>query len=161
MFKCCSFRACICIMLMCNLIKKLIYFIKFYIYQTHVSKNTQLRWLWTHQEEIADSWLVWSQPPASVNGTLDLQHLDQTLSLGKTEGCHNLFQVSGTKMMSGGSHWRWIIWFHHIFCWLWLCRELKHFPVCSQRTKVWLQDTKSIDCSNILSGCTEASGCWI
>lgn len=135
MFKCCSFRACICIMLMCNLIKKLIYFRKFCIYRTHVSKNAQLR-LIRKRLLIAD----WFGHRFLIQSTeLLLPSIwIKTLCLGKTERWHNLFQVSDTKMMPGGSHCGWIIWFHDLFCWFWLCRELKHFPLCSQRTGVWL-----------------------
>lgn len=137
MFKCCSFRACICIMLMCNLISNLIYFRKFYIYRTHVSKNAQLKWLWTHQEEI--DWFGHRLLLQSMELLLPSTWI-KTLCLGKTECWHRLFQTSDTKMVPGGNHCRWIMGFHELSWWFWLCRELKLFAICSQRTEVlmWL-----------------------
>lgn len=164
MFKCCSFRACICIMLMCNLISNLIYFRKFYIYRTHVSKNAELKWLWTHQEEIADSWLVWSQTPASVNATPASQHLD--LVLGKDWRLASPFP---NEWHQNGA-WRKSLEMDHVISWTFLVvlALQRTETLCKLFPKNWSsdviahqQDTKFTGCSNILSRCSVASGCLI
>lgn len=163
MFKCCFFRTCICIMVMCNLIKKLIYFIKFYIYQTHVSKNAQLKWFWTHQEESADSWLIWSDScfsqwsscfPAFGSRPCAWERLNAFKRFSRwvtPKWC--LEEVTGVGLYD---FMTFSVGFGFAENWNLPTLFPKNWSMIARQ-----QDTKSIGCSNILSRCIGASGCWI